>query len=81
MMPLKLGIIGYLSYLSFILNDMDSFQSHMGEAVSILNGLLRREKYLETVVIWLNQFGFLLVYQFNQKDLLEFVDVLRLIIE
>ena len=32
----------------------------MNKARSIINGLLRQEDYLETAILWLNMFGFLL---------------------
>jgi uncharacterized membrane protein YjjP (DUF1212 family) len=81
MKDIKLKNLGYLCYINFILNDMESLQKHLGEAHTILNALLKREEYLETVIIWLNLFGFLLTAYFNEEDLFNFIEVFDLIVD
>ena len=81
MIDLKLKNLGYLSYLNFILNDMDNLSNNLAESHSILNALLKREDYLETVIIWLNLFGFLLCAYFNSEDLFQFIEVFDLIVQ
>ncbi|CAD8081890.1 unnamed protein product [Paramecium primaurelia] len=79
---LRLLNLGYLSYLHFLTNDMESMKSNLQKAMSIMQEALSSFHCLETVVLFFNFFGFLLKSLYTDlEDMYQQVELFQLTID